>query len=75
MTKKTRMAILSNRMPTGCRMPPRFGGQIGNVGVPGNIFIYAPRQRTLMVVDVISRDGCGGAGSRSRKTFKATSLK
>ena len=25
----------------------------GNAHVPGNIFIYAPKQRTLMVVDVI----------------------
>ena len=25
----------------------------GNAHVPGNIFIYAPRQRTLMVVDVV----------------------
>jgi glyoxylase-like metal-dependent hydrolase (beta-lactamase superfamily II) len=25
----------------------------GNAHVPGNIFIYAPRQRTLMVVDII----------------------
>jgi len=25
----------------------------GNAHVPGNIFIYAPRQRTLMVIDVI----------------------
>ena len=36
---------------------------------PGNIYIHAPKQRTLMVVDVISSAGCRGAGSLWRKTL------
>lgn len=40
----------------------------GNAHEPGNIFIEAPAQKTLMVVDVITRGGCPGAGSPSRRT-------
>jgi glyoxylase-like metal-dependent hydrolase (beta-lactamase superfamily II) len=38
---------------------------------PDNIFIYAPKQQTLMVVDVLSQAGCRSRIWRYHRTFPA----